>query len=85
MKGLTLLDTSRVHDLAHQLWEKQGRPKGHELDHWLEAERRLREEQQVSDVADKPKKEKRAEDRKKNRRRADLTAAAGLSRDWESV
>jgi Protein of unknown function (DUF2934) len=64
-----LLDTSRVHDLAHQLWEKQGRPKGHELDHWLEAERRLREELQASDAADKPKKEKRAEDRKKKKKK----------------
>jgi Protein of unknown function (DUF2934) len=61
-----LLDTSRVHDLAHQLWENQGRPKGHELDHWLEAERRLRA---ASDAADKPKKEKRAEDRKKKKKK----------------
>jgi hypothetical protein len=64
-----LLDTSRVHDLAHQLWEKQGRPTGHELDHWLEAERRLREELQASDAADKPKTEKRAEDRKKKKKK----------------
>jgi Protein of unknown function (DUF2934) len=64
-----LLDTSRVHDLAHQLWERQGRPKGHELDHWLEAERRLREELQAAAAADKPKKEKRAEDRKKKKKK----------------
>jgi hypothetical protein len=64
-----LLDTSRVHDLAQQLWEKQGRPKGHELDHWLEAERRLRAELQASDAADKSKKEKRAEDRKKKKKK----------------
>jgi len=69
MKGLALLDTSRVHDLAHQLWEKQGRPKGQDLDHWLEAERRLREELQASDAADEPKKEKRAEDRKKKKKK----------------
>jgi hypothetical protein len=62
-----LLDTSRVHDLAHQLWEKQGRAKGHELDDWLEAERRLRAELRASNAADKSKKEKRAEDRKKKK------------------
>jgi hypothetical protein len=64
-----LLDTSRVHDLAHQLWENQGRPKGHELDHWLEAERRLRAELRASDAPDKSKKEKRAEDRKKKKKK----------------
>jgi hypothetical protein len=74
-----LLDSS-LHDLAHQLWEKQGCAKGHELDHWLEAERRLRAELRASDAADKSKKEKRSEDRKK-KKRADLTAAARLSRD----
>ncbi len=64
-----MLDTSRVHDLAHQLWEKQGRPKGHELDHWLEAERRLRAELRASDTADKSKKEKPAEDDRKKKKK----------------
>jgi hypothetical protein len=36
-----VLDTLRARHLAHQLWEQQGRPNGQELDHWLEAERRL--------------------------------------------
>jgi hypothetical protein len=40
-RGISVLDTLRVRHLAHQLWEQQGRPNGQELDHWLEAERRL--------------------------------------------
>jgi hypothetical protein len=62
-----LLDTSRVHDLAHQLWEQQGRPSGRELDHWLEAERRLSEERHVDEAVKKPKKEKRTEVRKRKK------------------
>jgi hypothetical protein len=64
-----LLDTSRVHDLAHRLWEQQGRPTGRELDHWLEAERRLSEERHVGEAVKKPKKEKRTEDRKKRKKK----------------
>ena len=29
---------------AHELWEREGRPEGVALRHWLDAERRVREE-----------------------------------------
>lgn len=64
-----MLDTSRVHDLAHQLWDQQGRPTGHELDHWLEAERRLSEERQADEAMENPKKEKRDKNRKKKKKK----------------
>jgi hypothetical protein len=38
------LDRSRIAFLAYQLWESEGRPEGRSDEHWLEAERRLREE-----------------------------------------
>ena len=31
----------RIEELAHQIWEEQGRPDGRHEDHWSEAERRL--------------------------------------------
>ncbi len=27
---------------AYYIWEREGRPHGHELDHWLSAERKVR-------------------------------------------
>jgi Protein of unknown function (DUF2934) len=61
-----VLDTLHVRHLAHQLWEQQGRPNGQELDHWLEAERRLSKDHKTSrklkkdkqDVNEKKKKKK---------------------------
>lgn len=35
-------DKSRIREWAYQLWEKEGRPTGRALDHWLEAERHAR-------------------------------------------
>jgi hypothetical protein len=32
---------NRIHEHAYHLWEKAGRPKGRELEHWLDAEREL--------------------------------------------
>jgi len=32
----------RIREWAYDLWEKEGRPTGRALDHWLEAERRER-------------------------------------------
>lgn len=32
----------RIREWAYELWEKEGRPTGRALDHWLEAERRER-------------------------------------------
>ena len=33
-------DKRRIREWAYELWEKEGRPTGRALDHWLEAERR---------------------------------------------
>jgi len=35
-------DKKRIREWAYDLWEKEGRPTGRDLDHWLEAERRER-------------------------------------------
>jgi len=35
-------DKRRIREWAYELWEKEGRPTGRALDHWLEAERRER-------------------------------------------
>jgi len=32
------LDHQDIETLAFFIWEKQGRPEGHALEHWLEAE-----------------------------------------------
>ena len=32
-----------IASLAHAIWEQEGRPEGREVDHWLSAERQLRE------------------------------------------
>jgi hypothetical protein len=67
MKGaLSVLDTLRVRDLAHQLWENEGRPNGHALTHWLEAERMVKEGEARPA---KPKREKRKEDVKKKKKK----------------
>lgn len=34
---------------AHEIWERSGRPAGQELEHWLTAERELRQEREKSD------------------------------------
>lgn len=40
-------DPARVHELisetAYRIWESEGRPAGRHVDHWLEAERLVRE------------------------------------------
>jgi len=32
---------NRIREKAHQIWEKEGRPHGHDKRHWDEAEREL--------------------------------------------
>lgn len=32
----------RIRARAHALWEREGRPEGREMDHWLEAEAELK-------------------------------------------
>jgi hypothetical protein len=65
-KGISVLDTLRVRHLAHQLWEQQGRPNGQELDHWLEAERRLSKDHKA---LGKLKRNKRDVDGKKKKKK----------------
>jgi hypothetical protein len=55
-----LLATERIRNLAHQLWEQQGRPTGCDLDHWLQAERQLSRETIAAVATSIPKKGKRA-------------------------
>ncbi len=31
----------QIRQRAYQIWEESGRPEGHEMDHWLEAEREV--------------------------------------------
>jgi hypothetical protein len=37
--GLDLLQ--RISECSYQLWEREGRPDGRDLDHWLQAEQEL--------------------------------------------
>ena len=43
--SLTVAEPTReqITAAAHQLWEQNGRPYGRDVEHWLEAERLLRE------------------------------------------
>ena len=34
-----------VRQIAYQIWEEQGHPQGHELEHWLKAEATWQEKQ----------------------------------------
>jgi hypothetical protein len=34
-------EQDRIAQLAHELWEQEGRPEGRALEHWLQAESRL--------------------------------------------
>lgn len=34
-------ETRHVQMLAYQIWEEEGRPSGRDMDHWMEAQRRL--------------------------------------------
>jgi len=58
--------SERVRDLAYSLWEQQGRPVGRDLEHWLEAERRLGRERHapaleiVAEALATPKKGRKA-------------------------
>ncbi len=61
-----MLDTLRARHLAHQFWEHQGRPNGQELDHWLEAERRLSKDYKT---LGKLKRNKRDVDGKKKKKK----------------
>ncbi|BCH26379.1 hypothetical protein MesoLjLc_62950 [Mesorhizobium sp. L-8-10] len=35
-------EKERIRARAHAMWEREGRPEGREMDHWLEAEAELK-------------------------------------------
>jgi hypothetical protein len=39
--------SSDIATRAHEIWEAQGRPEGHELEHWLKAEEQPRNEKRA--------------------------------------
>ena len=44
----------RIRQRAHELWEQSGRPDGREDEFWFEAEREVREMEQLHDEATAP-------------------------------
>jgi hypothetical protein len=42
----------RIRGRAYELWERDGRPDGHEWDHWLDAERDIAAEEREASVRD---------------------------------
>ena len=36
---------TRIRTLAYEIWEEEGRPEGRALEHWLEAEREILDEE----------------------------------------
>lgn len=38
-----------IAERAYSIWEERGRPEGQDLEHWLEAERRLRRQEAPGD------------------------------------
>lgn len=53
-----------VAEQAYSIWEERGRPEGQDLDHWFEAERRLRsrENTQSDNGGDLPSEDEREAD-----------------------
>src|SRR6266498_1794390 len=47
------LNNDEIDQLAHSIWEQEGRPDGRSLDHWLMAEKQLRSQKQVQNSADR--------------------------------
>lgn len=41
-----------VQETAYYIWEKEGRPSGHEMDHWLRAEQQVRTLRNVDSIRD---------------------------------
>lgn len=51
---------ARISEIAHSIWESEGRPVGQETRHWLMAEKLvLAEERHASQRGDENKKEKK--------------------------
>ena len=61
------LQYQEVEKRSYMIWERQGRPHGHDLDHWLQAEKELAEEKMMpvkASAAKSPKKAPAAPKRK---------------------
>jgi hypothetical protein len=50
----TSLSHEEISKRARQIWEQRGRPAGQENEHWLQAERELRQEQEKLHGSEKP-------------------------------
>jgi hypothetical protein len=44
----------QVRILAHELWEQAGKPQGQENEFWHQAERELRETEELREIAHEP-------------------------------
>ncbi len=44
----------RIRERAHELWEQSGRPAGRQDEFWYQAEREIRETEQLHDEATAP-------------------------------
>jgi hypothetical protein len=44
----------QIRSRAHQLWEQAGRPAGHDDEFWHQAERELREMEELREIANEP-------------------------------
>ena len=51
MEPSTNITEDQVRQRAFELWEKRGRPKGHEVEFWLQAERELKGEENSGDIS----------------------------------
>lgn len=43
---------AQIRETAYYIWEKEGRPSGRELDHWLKAEREVRTLRDAGSIRD---------------------------------
>lgn len=41
----------RIAARAYAIWEREGKPAGHDVEHWLKAERELAQEREMSEPA----------------------------------
>jgi hypothetical protein len=63
----TGLQNQDIEKRSYMIWERQGRPHGHDLEHWLQAERELADETMMParhQMLDTPKKTPTARKRK---------------------
>src|SRR5262245_55201000 len=49
----TKSSNDEIEQIAHSIWEQEGRPDGRSLEHWLRAEEQLRSRNQVQNSIDR--------------------------------